>query len=536
MLFLAHFPDEILSKILDDVHFGVIALWLSGDALLRLRMSRCCSKVATSPEMRTTKLWNWPKMFADLKALRVLHVEVKSFADLTNVIVDELVRLPTELSELHLTFKGAVMIPATTPSKSHPMPDTATSATPRYNDWLKTTFPSLKKATFWTDDVNFLPNPCTLPDSLESLKWAIAANSFCSYLPRGLKSLEVGRERLLVSAAKELPPRLQTLTGPYVIDAEEVAALPRTLENPPIAFLYAIMSPEMAAALPPHTRSISNHMNVYLESFAEAGIFWPTSLPKTLTEISFSDELDITPEVLAALPRSLTKITQPIIDWEALRESLSEKKLEDFWSPNLLQLELGDFSDPSPEDFSFLPRTLTSLAHMRLKSVKDISLWLRELPKGLRELTLRKPLFDKPIAAFELAEMLPLHLLEEFGSEIALSPPSFKYLPKGLRTLHLPSLHLVNVEILPFIADLPTTLLELKIHSIDAAALQYLPFSLRRLYTSLLTGTISEKTVTLPRMLEWLYLTKNENRTHHFSIRLSAWLSKRGVKVLELDP
>lgn len=479
-------------------------------------------------------------MLREFSALRVLEVQSSCYKDGYLSTFLELAHLPKQLTVLSLSFEGAMklpMVPISALPTARDSPDLGGDA----HFWLRSSFPCLKRATFWHSkgpaEVEHLRERLHLfPDSLESLRWYAVISDF-SVLPRGLTWLELARTQLSSTEAAALPRGLTALYGLHTYGVE-AASLPRTIKRGNcVRIPDNLLTPQMAAALPPLLESLLTSFEIPLTDYASQGIFWPSALP-SLTEMELSGRERPFPfEVIAALPRTLMRIEQVIIDWSALEAELKAKGLEnepcDFWPPNLLTLTSHPNCTPmSPErHFKMLPRSLTVLTNVYASLAEDINQWIRFLPTGLIELEIHGDP-DHLTFDWDLEEPLPLPHLRHFHSDLDFDPSSFRFLPRGLLILRLPSLSLEAWTDARQLAKLPPTLEKLQLHTLKSTSYHYLPSSLRHLMLEDWTGPVPSDTV-LPNLKKFEIMGDDN---WPIDQRVRAWLKDRNVAIDEPHP
>ena len=505
---LSGLPDEVLSLLLESVFLDVLLLFMAGDSALNLRMVRSCRAIRSSPEMALRPLTKWPRLFAQLPALRVLNITVQRVHETLAMVATEIQKLPTQMVELSLQFEKAHMIPfhgstndvTHSPKLTHHLTSQNLSfdITGLRCWWTSSMFPSLKKAKFWS--TTFFPTFVEfgdLPMHLESLSWSvrpvISAPRLLFGLPRTLSSLEFDPFNIDEPTAASLPPNLTHLRGALCNNFDVIAKLPSSLETG--NWLSAVMgelTPSALSILPPQLKELKTYRSIA----SDFPIPWTQCLPRHLVKLLVLPTEPLIASFIAGLPRTLTSITNMALNLPEIHQSVfveNRYSLEEMWPPLLRTFSADAATKFHPKDLVLLPRTLTKLIRLTLHADEPVEPYLHTLPPPLIKFSARNASFG---ANWTLSMPMPLSLTlmdltQTFTPEF--SPSCFRFLPPQLVTLKLGECRIQTSENAVYVAELPRAIKHLELSSMHSDALSLLPPLLSTIATFSIHGSLNEE-------------------------------------------
>lgn len=184
--------------------------------------------------------------------------------------------------------------------------------------------------------------------------------------------------------AKTLPRSLTHLDGLTLMD-NYLAQLPQGLKTgawQPYILGRSTLNPQTTASLLPSTQSLLCS-DIDTESFGAIGVWWPTALPKTLTELSIPNTA-LSMRSISLLPPTLVSMVDVHLNLFDLTLEINNSELEEIqnaWPPNLTSIS---FLGPTPIpkiSISVLPPTIR-----RLQSMRCVANSLTVLPPNLTKL------------------------------------------------------------------------------------------------------------------------------------------------------
>lgn len=513
MVSLANFPDEILAEILNTnaASDRAIQLWLCGDSRLTTRLERAgCRSFRTRPGMIRAR---WPAALARLKGLTVLEFKAHSiFGVDTEVVLEEVLKLPPTLLELTLHFEGAAKLPLLD-APSSAAPSSATSSRNAFGNHFSDLrllslggLPGQRSASLVYDRSFAL-----LPRNLLSLRWdacLVWEETHRSFeaLPRGLTSLELfdQSDAWTPQLISTLPTGLTSLSGISEISLpDSIARLPMTLQHGDYAHFKTLSwNSDVASKLPPRTQVLRLNTALNFKSAV-------SSFPKGLTELALATHSFSVADI-SLLPRTLLALKEFMLVDDALTNHVklctsNGTDCRAFWPPHLTTLDfVVTFSLSSALDLTALPASLTVLEKAFAKNGDKLWNSLALLPPQLTALNIEEPLhmFNQ-----WSSEPFPTNITS-LRSQITMFPPkAITLLPPGLRSFIFPAAILHLDAIAPNISSLPPTLEVLHIASFDVKFFQLLPSSLLSLRVARMHGNLAGDVLkSLPSSLETLTL------------------------------
>lgn len=483
-LLIVNFPDEVLANILSQkaASNAVLLMWQCGSRILNKRLSRggCTSFAASVHE-----LIKWPNLLSRLEGLREVSItaDVVSESDLD--ICRNLLKLPSNLSALELSFDGASRLVFETlnfillDQSTHPL---------AYQS-LAHRFPLLQRLILRNGD-------CSKSDLF------VAAGQF-AFLPRSLTSLSMDHHFPGTLTRDMIPPELTRLSclGPYY---RLISFLPLTLTevNCPLEFAQLHHFPSLTtlelnsqelrgdslSMLPRGLQRLSlKARNIPSDAFVSG---WPIRLTSLYCNSLSTDQLTLLPSTLLWLTvRALMNYTQR-------SKSLSVDAVVALWPMNLTSLTFKSPISVSVGQLGTFPPLLTTLKRVEIglkKTCRSIVFppRLRHLDFCCKFPSTRRSLVTLP----QLLETLTANCIA-YAELVRVYPPNF-------HTLRLDSP--INCE---YLATLPPTLTSLHLHSLETrrpATLRFLPRSLIDLRIVRLPSLVNDF-ASLPPPLERLNL------------------------------
>lgn len=503
---LAGLSDEVLGLILSWSSLEVATLWMAGDTSFNKRIARSCSSVRTSPSLKYTTLKRWPRMLSDLRSLHTLHIQVYSFSEAYEKIIEKLKTLSATIEELHLFFDRASSVPGA---------EWPTRASVRICWSMAEIFPRLRKLSMVHEKPSQQSTKSISDDSLaifpatlEELNWSVLTPSVFSFqaLPRGLQSLSMdlpGNLHRSFGAAQlaTLPPNLTRLIGIRAKDEAELHALPRTLTYGNFSWPTC---PEHFAALPSHTAEIHGPIRITGEYISRLSVSWTTLIPQSLKHLSANCP-PLTPQDIEGFPRSLTSLSQISIGYTALSEvmrSEGTRAAQNLWPPALTSLILSvtnNVVDIKAEELVVLPRNLKVLKSLVIDADTKLFNHLSLLPTNLVDLDL---VWYTRGSMIPMESELPSGLTSLRLSGAYIWPPNFSKLPRGLKVLSLPDTSIHEPKWSKYLPRLPPSIEKLRLGRFEVSGLSVLPPSLVKLTVIAIIGQLDDTTpIKLPPSL-----------------------------------
>lgn len=500
---LALFPDEVLANILShpSASDSVISLWLSGNHALNARLSRGgCTSFVTS----VVQLLKWPRLLAELKSLRHIEIRATLVQEPIEWMHQELSKLPSSLTNLHLEFEGATrLISPPTRSFSYsqgsfPLLDLSSMFPDLLSLYVKNG--SIKSNRLYSEDAVPL-----LPKRLISLTLDAQIASECyEMLPRSLTRLDTVRTFKTQTTRQDLPTSLTFCPVLHPLSIEELSYFTslKILELPPRPALASDIS-----ALP------SGVTEIRLQ-FAPDSLFEPSIWPRNLTSMTVGS---LSPTNVASLPDSLLNLTASNIRGLADYVSTLPPDADPygFWPKNLVSLSLYSINDVSwTQEAKWFPRTLTSLLHLGVTTPND--------PLGLPG-DFDSTIFPPLLKHLDFACLMVVPAAKKDSTKLGL-PSSLETLkmhwtayPGDIIVPQIPTSCLTSLDIaskipVEHLPLLPRQLTFLDIHgltgSIAIDSLKHLPSGLKKLHMlfAMRHELPAEAFAYLPRSLKFLKL------------------------------
>lgn len=498
---LSQAHDEVLEHILRFTDLTQVALLMCcGDAALNTRIARCYREVITPPSLRTATLWKLPSICFQLPHLKRLKIRIGTLLHSHISLIEEVMRLPSCLTELSLRTFGAdkIISPLSTLHLDSSSEAIATN-------WLSTLFPLIQK-------IEAVTGQSMANDAVQNI----------GNLPRSLTSLVLDACSLDLYSVKSLPLGLTHLWGPVATDLETIELLPRSLRTGNfIDFETTAIRPSWGPdALPPLLEDLHREWRYYDVEFRMEMIPWTTFIPRTLTKLAVFSSNEITAQELCHLPHTITEL------------SLNIKKynLEDYfsthasvpWPSALRKLTLGHTADLSSKDTHLLPQKITELHFPWGTSRPRATPILDAFPPSLTTL-------DIPGRSEWAPTQLSTIALTRLRLDFKIAPDRLKFLPKTLLDLYLYNCRVQSKQDAHEVAQLPRSLQKLAMEFVHYSALPNLPSSLSTLISTdiLPVGDSIPEMMELPASLEfvlWQYSQAAEARP------VPPWLSSRLIK------
>lgn len=540
---LASLTSEILGLILSypTVSPQILRLWKSGDSVLRAKLLTYVTEVDLRCELFVSQ--TVPRLLLQLPYLRRISLTTKGMLMKSPTDWEPLLQqLPQTLETLEIRAWDAhfALLACAAGSTLQAQRYTKT-AYPRgqssYRD-LGALFPNLTKllidASYFiamTEETmrlhSYFSTPgygndfVGLPSTLTSfaLRPEPKTSPLFSTLPRNITALDMhiyvhNLDNWGTQDFRDAPPQLA------YIQFLRLQGCPESLDFLPSSLTHA---PGLLATVPTQnwtwTRaksipSLLRMLDVYtntidVNSFGPSGELWTSAFPCFLTKLVFTrtQNLSLSIDLIASLPRTLTKIKAPsarLFDWDSIIEDTSTL---DYWPPHLRDL---CFAPTKLVQYTLacLPPTLRKL-RLKDSSVRALDmeltpsgarlLYVSELPPTLTALHwiigTRRPsaiAFDEVLPPSITKLIVQQTRLERETLETAL-PDSITDLDVQLEELkHYgdPSTH-PHLEGEVF--KLPSTLKTLRVDTWRCDWLSSLPRSLRSLEVTLILGVTSNE-------------------------------------------
>lgn len=580
-----NFPNEVLAIILEQASDMRISLWLCGDKAFNARICHLPTSFSCPTELH--EAYKWPQALEEFRSLVSVSFRADLLREPLHMVFKKVKKLPPTLKHLVLRFEGADLLlfreinlslwaksGFSTRCVSPFSPNSAwydslmaipaifeefhlyeSASMASSTSSLKSSKSSLESA-FWDVSALFpvletlsIEDPKAkssrhigpteyrlLPSSLITLELSsFALYKDFSALPRGLTSLVCQRtfpeSNLPHLSLKSLPPSLATFIGSEGT-LQEVLDLPASITK---VEARHVPPNQIASLLPPSLKALSLDFDSSYRFNQEFSL-----LPRGLTEVGMAGTLWAA-DNLSLLPRTVTHLRQV---W-ALNSTLGlgtlslQELYDSVWPPlKMLHFERRVYKPYSISDFHLLPRTLTSIENIRLKSSDEPSRnhyflnLATALPPSLTHLSISSCVSSAQLQdVTQLQDMSDLDLTAH--NSTAFLPPSlaslqaspglfrseYRILPSELNTLILHQLHCDCFQLLPSnlsilsavkliglsatttFQDLPRSITDLSLHlAIDKVgsivlqppAFATLPPNLKtlRLHNGLLTSSI----------------------------------------------
>lgn len=502
---LAGVSDEVLSKILEYSDLQVANLWCSGDSDFAKRITRCCSAAIFRPPSRRSKLIKLPSLLPELRALRVLTINVKSLQSPTHEVIKVIQSLSSGLTHLELRFPGASLVPLL--SSLDPQSEIGEGRWTKC--WIvKAYFPRLEVAAF-VEELIFNEQGAlkvvadtgsfsVFPDSLIELAWTASFKPICSFskLPRGLQALKLGPKRYHQSDSLDalqsasLPPELTHLDGIFCADAPAVERLPRTLTSGDFLGCHPL-TPQHLNGLPPGTKSMMRAPMISIHTFHD-GVQWVKMLPLTLTELEIAGPL-LDPIQVKHLPRTLISLKAQLVisEFDTLLSGCDRKtEWPKLWPSGLKKLAYLS-SGPAVINTKVFPDTLTELTGINLPWLADLSWYAKGLPSSLTSFGITEVEFGLP--PVRISSPLPSHWTKLMIEYRTIEYEALSMLPTELRILSSAMLELTKEDHARRIAESAPRLEELIVKRFNSDIYSALPSSLSHINTISFEGTLDKE-------------------------------------------
>ena len=399
---LAHLPGHVLHHFCSFPCFSsaIIALWKCGDRHLNRKLSEWADTVILE-DYTSCSTSRWPKMLTSLTNLRNLEISRSIALAPPKAFSNEIHNLSSCLVTLRIAadLSFTAFLDFSAPQNAH------------INFGEKPV--KLVYACWWNIDAKF-PNlrSLTLERQFDFLGDSILGDSFLAVLPRGLQHLHLIHATLDNDCTGiSLPPTLESL---HVIKMPSTLSLPPTLLSLVVTHKIFVSLPEYDAYWQENTRK---HTEAFIErlprglttlprmvtsdaikmshlfppsitalSLASSQLTYNRTLseynwiPKMLVKIE-ADGLLITPELLLALPPTVTSMGRMILNWTLLRPHAEASKVNSsisLFPPNLRRLHLtrneqdGHTDHWEATDITYLPNTITYLNMLHAKQVAEL--------------------------------------------------------------------------------------------------------------------------------------------------------------------
>lgn len=387
MVGLADLVPELIQEILDynDVSHQVLALYSTGSKALQRKLLSIPSISLCND--RGFALPTFPKLVVQLRSLRSFSVVRHGYIILDHPSITEaLLGVGQQLFKLVLDFGRASSILATIfRSQSTDIPPLATlasaSATGEPSAPLTAAFPALKSLNIADIDLDTIVLLSTHAPSLTHLETnfsrEIAVREAFKVLPPSLHRLKLTwREPNFPNLFGHLPRDLQhaelNFASPMnTLYAQDMALLPQTLLTLHLS-QSCFLSPETAAALP---RSITSLSDFYVRQEEET----LRALPPSLKRFVSNNRLRISYPLLQDLPRTLQTLGKLTVAKTDSRDQVVA------FPPDLTDLNLVIATTALPTIWASLPSKLTKL-NLSHNSKKLSRKAIAALPRSLLDL------------------------------------------------------------------------------------------------------------------------------------------------------
>lgn len=458
MTTLVTLPADLLEFVLGfDCCGSVIQLWKCGNKRLNATIACACTEVSLE-DCKWNSTSRFPRMLRHLRRLKSLRIDRQ--ADNRSMDAEE---LGLELQQLSPTLESLELICAEAEScfvsssvnavkrmigtegdsisnvKSESTGDTPknTSGSRLWN--VGSFFPNLKtlilrseRPSLSSEDLLALPETLTqlvLPSNATQ-----TADERFPSLPRNLRTLHIRGGQWRPKYMQQLPPNLielGMLNTTTECGLEFWTSLPRslTLLSLPMCF-YIPATPEVLRSLPPQLGNVvfgkkRNDWGRHTpeEELSGGARTFAINLPSNLTSLQFtdSDYLEISRHLeLALLPRTITKLRVPSIDWSVNWPSPK-------FPPLLSSLAVENVLDWSEEHWKILETLETPLCMMETRVIRED---VAKFPSSLAHLQLN----NSPQTKF-LPRALPERLETLFANHYRVDPSELSRLPRTLNKL-----------------------------------------------------------------------------------------------------
>lgn len=501
---LAVLADEVLTKILDDASLYVVSLWLAGNINFNKRIVRCCKKIRSDPSMQLYTIKVWPRMFAELKSLEVVALDVYRIYERIDVLKAQVQLLSPTVTELNLRFKLASVILLdnfhfnsainVAPALSLPT-QVLKDRTINGSTWdLKAYLPALKKAALvekkdkdfqieWSFHSHSF---CIFPETLTHLEWNVGSGRIeaLEHLPKSLTSLEFGYFNTETFYRPFPLPRISHLRG-ITLRGKTFPSTLRTGNWTSHSFLHNNLTSTEAALLPPTLLSLEGRPRISLLDDR-----WGIPLPPNLTILAVNVSSPLHACHIAALPPTLTTLAHANLNLDDIYEKTQELGAGtagfQLWPSKLSELTITLVTPIKMHQLSVFPPTLTILGPIQVESLQTVlEQFSSVLPPKLTSFTAYAPDMSTNKEYFlpEHFANLPLRSLSLHGVGLNLAN-----LPRGLTALALPNTTILRTQRgeASWPSLLPPTLEALEICSFTGPASEFdrLPPSLTELRMS----------------------------------------------------
>ena len=364
----------------------VVSLWLCGNHVFNKRLVRTCNSFSTPDGLSVA--YKWPRILSELQNLENVNFAANTMNEPLFLVAGEIRRLPKSLKRLKISIPKSVCLLLSNLDASTPITQLIRPNSPISQLWNVTQyFPVLEELELddTTKIVHFRLRGFDLtvfPSSLHLLHLrniSLPLAAF-SHLPRQLQSLDICSTSHSPVDLQTLPPSLTHL-GPGILlhNASELKAIPRSITSRVVGSARWMVT--ALRDLPPKLKSLCITSGDYQDIHGN----WMSMLPHTLTELSVSLPL---PSGSLSYPPRVTYLKVPISS--TLLKRADEH--HELWPSTLIILE-HDFPQPYsiyPNELLLLPNTLTALRKVQV--ISDIGpgelFFSSLLPPALTELSI----------------------------------------------------------------------------------------------------------------------------------------------------
>lgn len=464
LLQLGTLPNEVWSSLASLLHVAdVLSLWKCGNTALNRKIAAETHTVRLEDDV-----WHstsrFPKIVLQLHNLRHFSISKAHLGSVMapHELADAIQQLPPSLESLALDIKDgldSLISRGQSSSISALNPDEAPITIFFIN--LGKLFPRLSSLSANRGQLipETIPAFHMLPSTLTTLLLPeFKAIDLLPYLPACLTRLSAYRMDSLndidqAHLASRLPPRITHLSH-FAMEPSHslLSALPKSvtqLDAKPSACLCSSWDPTWAAVAPPLLIYLRISFPINPSLFKPQHGYWSLALPRHLTWLELTAPIELTPSIVADLPRTLIKLTgAPRLAIERFEEHYSSSGGElhrndpsyDIWPPQLTSVAIQSPILPElglalPQLLSLVPPTIRDLK-VSPTICNNNGLHLATFPTREGPHTLTK-LHATANDCFSSFAQLPPTLID-----LAITPPNVDRLedwklPEGLTRLQL---------------------------------------------------------------------------------------------------
>lgn len=415
---LANFPAELLGMCLHfaDVSHIAIRLWKCGDTLLNAKLAQGLAEATW--RCRDGFELEVPRMLLHLRNLRslslqsskVLVKDASNWPSILNGLSKALESLSITSNDVNLVFLNYAP-DWTTHEPTFITTEFKRGASRLVDIGLK--FPALQTLNLSCSSSAARIQPeellPALPSTLTSLKASTTPPRssdwpFMALLPKSLTSMDLDlmlhfqtHQAEIIADWAEAPPQLRSIATVYWRHPpSHLDWLPRSLTHADLG-----SSPVYSSSLQSLPRGLVHDLRLEIghkEGEEDPTPHWASTLP-ALQSLVAGSQIPFTPDVIAALPRSLTSLDvwrTADFNWLQFARSYTLAKqqgtlpsslTDSIWPPGLTHLRFEMFVN-NDESFEAIPRTLTSLElGIHLQMVPEVH--MEEMPPLLQKLIVR---------------------------------------------------------------------------------------------------------------------------------------------------